>query len=129
MAKDLPKNNFPREGQHNTVTREHLDKLARDSAVPNQTLNYTIGGPAETYVHTNLDADRAARRARGEKILRESTAKLERDHCFARTQGWAKVSFTKQTAIQARENGARAKARTPKRDFNQTRDRRKERAR
>ncbi|MEE9311595.1 MAG: hypothetical protein V3V10_04205, partial [Planctomycetota bacterium] len=51
-------NNFPREGQHNTITRETLSKLESNRAKLNSGLDYTIGGMRETAVHSNVEADR-----------------------------------------------------------------------
>ena len=86
-------NNFPREGQHNIITRESLDKLASSRAKPNEELNYTIGGMRETIVHSNVEADRNYALNAGHRRLNELSIKVLTDHVFAANKGRAKAQF------------------------------------
>ncbi|PCJ62736.1 MAG: hypothetical protein COA58_16720 [Bacteroidetes bacterium] len=86
-------NNFPREGQHNTITRANLDSIEANRSKPNTELNYTIGGSVETQVHSNIEADRNYALTVGHKRFSELSQKLQTDHVFSANKGRAKAQF------------------------------------
>lgn len=110
-------NNFPREGQHNTVTRETLSKLEANRAKPNNGLDYTIGGTRETIVHSNVEADRNYALNAGHRRLGELSQKVQTDHVFSANKGRSKAQFQasndtgKTYAEMQREAVAKAKNR------------------
>lgn len=113
-------NNFPREGQHNTITRDSLDKLEASRPKHNTELNYTIGGPTETYVHACVEADRNYALNAGHQRFSELSDKIQSDHVFTANKGRAKAEFqasnnTDKTYAQ-RQREAAQKARSRERE-------------
>lgn len=86
-------NNFPRDGQHQPVTRAYLDELFQSRSVPNAKLEYTIGGMRETLVHSSLEADRQSQLVRGERILKTASQELQNNYAFKSLEGHAKGDF------------------------------------
>lgn len=86
-------NNFPRQGQHNIITKDALSKLEADRAKPNQTLDYTIGGSREQYVRSNVEAERNYALNTGNRRFREVSTKLQTDYVFTANKGRAKAQF------------------------------------
>lgn len=93
-------NNFPREGQHNTITKAALDKLEAERPKHNKTLDYTIGGTIETQVHSNVEASRNYALRSGHKRIREISDKLQTDHVFASNKGHAKAQLNAASKTQ-----------------------------
>lgn len=91
-APDKP-NNFPREGDHNTITRDGLKQLEANRSKPNASLDYTIGGTRETVVHTNVEADRNYALNSGHRRMSGLSEKVQTDHVFAANKGRSKAQF------------------------------------
>lgn len=110
-------NNFPREGQHNTITKAALEKLEADRPQYNKTLDYTIGGTMETQVHTSLEASRNYALRSGHKRMHEVSEKLQTDHVFASNKGRAKAQFNAASkdreSYAERQRKAAQKQQTP----------------
>ncbi len=92
MPKDQP-NNFPREGETNPVTRDHLEKLKTQRPVPNANLDYTIGGGTEAVVHASVEAERNYSITTGERILKRSSNDLDHSFTFKSLEGHSKAQF------------------------------------
>lgn len=92
MPKDQP-NNFPRQGEDNFVTRDHLEQLKTQRSVPNQSLDYTIGGGTETVVHSSLEAERNYAITTGERILKRSSDNMDRSFTPKSLKGHSKAQF------------------------------------
>ena len=86
-------NNFPREGEHSPVTKAMLDYMREARGKMNARLEYTVGGPAEARVHTNLHAQTEAAIANGQRKLDRAQDNIENDYVFAANNGRAKASF------------------------------------
>ena len=112
-------NNFPREGQHNTVTRAALDHLESNRAKHNSDLDYTIGGTVETIVHTTVEGDRNYALNAGYRRLNEVSQKVQTDHVFAANKGRPKAQFQARNdtsptyAETQREAAAKARVNKP----------------
>jgi len=117
-----PPNNFPREGQHDTVTRSHIRKLESERDKRNATLEYTIGGTTEAHVHSCVAAEREAAITQGSRRLRQASAKLRQAHVESVHQGRAKAQFN-----QAKDPSRAAYIRAQQRQAEQARQ--KQRAR
>ena len=70
------RNNFPREGEHNTVTAEDIERMERERPQHNPHLDYTIGGSVEAHVHTSIEAEREYAINRGHRILNQAANDL-----------------------------------------------------
>lgn len=92
MPKDQP-NNFPRQGEDNPVSRDHLEQLKANRPIPNESLNYTIGGNDETHVHSSLEAERNYAITTGERILKNSSDDLDDNFTFKSLEGHSKAQF------------------------------------
>jgi len=71
-------NNFPREGMHQTVTRDAVEKLQRERPILDHQVHYTIGGTIETQVHSNLNAEREAAITNGARRLNHASQDLRK---------------------------------------------------
>ena len=71
-------NNFPREGQHNMVTKDAIEKLERDRPNLNHEVHYTMGGTVETQVHSTLMAEREGAITRGARCLNTASKQLQK---------------------------------------------------
>lgn len=89
---DAP-NNFPSEGQHNTITRESLDTLEANRSSYVSHLNYTIGGTTESQVHSVLEEQRKFALDVGNQRFYELSYKVQSDYVFAASKGQAKALF------------------------------------
>lgn len=69
-------NNFPREGEHNIVTRAAVKRLEAERPTPNLGIHHTIGGDVETLVHSTANAEREAAITSGMRRLEQSSADL-----------------------------------------------------
>lgn len=92
MPKDQP-NNFPRQGEDTPVTRDYLEQLKANRPIPNESLDYTIGGNAETVVHSSLEAERNYAITRGERILKNSSDDFDHNFTFKSLEGRSKAQF------------------------------------
>ena len=92
MPKDVP-NNFPREGETNPVTRDHLEQLKASRPIPNTSLDYTIGGGTEAVVHASVEAERNYSITTGERILKRSSDDLDHSFAFKSLEGRSKAQF------------------------------------
>jgi hypothetical protein len=92
MPKDQP-NNFPREGETNPVTRDHLEQLKANRPIPNTSLDYTIGGGTEALVHASVEAERNYSITTGERILKRSSDDLDHSFTFKSLEGHSKAQF------------------------------------
>lgn len=77
-------NNFPREGMHSVVTRSEVKKLERERPALNAELHYTIGGDAESSVHSNLNAEREAAITNGSRRLNQASVSIAKGFSAAR---------------------------------------------
>ncbi|GIT93357.1 hypothetical protein JANAI62_37810 [Jannaschia pagri] len=68
MKRPTP-NHWPREGQHNPVTRDGVSSFERARRDHTVELDYTIGGTVETQVHASVEAARQYAVNRGHRIL------------------------------------------------------------
>lgn len=108
-------NNYLKEGEHNTVTKEGLKQIEAQRAWPNVSMDYTIGGTIETVVHSNVEAERNYVLTRGHQRMNMASQKLQHDYVFAANKGRSKAQFqatndTGKTYAQIqRENAAKAK--------------------
>ena len=68
-------NNFTREGEHSTVTKEGVRQLERERPTHNAERHYTIGGDVEASVHSNANAEREAAITHGNRRLNAASAK------------------------------------------------------
>lgn len=80
------------------VTRPHIEKLKASRPVPNQSMDYTIGGNTETSVHTTVESERIYAINQGEKRLLKASERVQTDHVFAANTGRAKAQFGKAAA-------------------------------
>ena len=78
MKEPLP-NDFPREGQHNTVTAAGVKQMERERPHHTADLEYTIGGSVEAQVHTTIEAERTYSMNRGHRILNQASNDLGGD--------------------------------------------------
>lgn len=74
------------------ITKDQLDLLEKPIQ-RNEELHYTIGGPAETVVHSSLENERIGQLHRGHRIMNEAAARLERNVAFKSREGLAKGQF------------------------------------
>lgn len=79
-----------------TVTKAELDQLRTNRPVRNQALHYTIGGPNEARVHSNVESERIGKLVRGDRRLQEALQQLRQDHAFASREGLSKAHFNAQ---------------------------------
>jgi hypothetical protein len=94
-------NNFPREGEHTTVTRDQLDYMRKARAKMNSRMDYTIGGLSEARVHTNLHAQNEAAITNGERALHRAHKNINNNYTFASNEGRAKASFNHPNVTQS----------------------------
>ena len=69
-------NHWPREGQHNPVTREMVSVFEQALGDHKAELDYTIGGTVETQVHATVEAARQYAVNRGHRILENASNDL-----------------------------------------------------
>lgn len=102
-------NNFPREGEHNTVTAESVEQMERERPHHGATLDYTIGGAIEAEVHTTLEADRTYAINRGHRILNQAANDLGREVAQAARKPIAldfdQIKGEAQAHLAAQSNG------------------------
>lgn len=121
MSETKKPNNFPREGDHNTITRDDLKQLEAHRARLNENLDYTIGGMRETVVHTNFETARNYALNTGHKRMNAVSEKVKTDHVFAANKGRSKAQFQaandtgKTYAEKRREAIKNAQAKKPER--------------
>lgn len=70
-------NHWPREGQHNPVTRDGVSAFEQAQRDHKAEIDYTIGGTVESQVHTTVEAARQYAVNRGHRILRHAANDLE----------------------------------------------------
>lgn len=75
------------------VTKAMLDALRAERARPALKLDYSIGGPLETQVHTALEKSREKTISRGERTLRTMHEEMQTQQTFASRTGLAKAHF------------------------------------
>ena len=73
-------NNFPREGEHNPVTRDHIAKLENERPTLNRELHYTIGGPVEAEVCSSVSMEHESAILQGWRLLTLASGQLHSDH-------------------------------------------------
>ncbi len=76
-----------------TITKKELDQLRANRPDQNRELHYTIGGPAEAYVHASVEAERIGRLVRGDRRLQQALQQLRQDQAFASREGLSKAHF------------------------------------
>lgn len=69
-------NSFPREGQHQIVTRDAVEAFEQERPTLDAALHYTIDGPDETQVHSSLNAEREAAITNGSRRLAKASEAL-----------------------------------------------------
>lgn len=106
-------NHFPREGAHNPVTRDAVERVAAQRPKLNTELHYTIGGPVETVVHSNTDAEREAAISTGERRLEAASQAVRRD--FRDPEGDARASYLREQQALAADWRSRQRTKTPTR--------------
>jgi hypothetical protein len=109
-----PRNNFPREGMHSPVTWERIDALAQERAVPNTTLEYTIGGGVETQVHSTINAEREAAITSGTRAMKRASQNIRAGFEASKPNLRAKYILA-QKAKPASPKPVRKRAISPKR--------------
>lgn len=72
-------NNFPREGEHNSVTAAGVEQMERERPHQTATVEYTIGGVIEGQVHTTIEVERTYAINRGHRILNQAANDLGRE--------------------------------------------------
>lgn len=110
IMSDKP-NNFPRDGDHSTVTRDHIETLKANRSAPQQSLDYTIGGTTETSVHKAVESGRVYAINQGERLLQEASQRVQTAHAFAVNKGRAKADYIRQELKAAREEPPYPKSR------------------
>ena len=108
-------NNFPRDGEHNTVTAAGVEQMEREASQPNMTLDYTIGGTIEAEVHASIEAERIYAINRGHSILNQAANDLRREVeraarkpmtlDFEQIKGEAQAYLAASSHAQAHERG------------------------
>ena len=106
-------NNFPREGQHNTVTRDGLEALEAARPVPNESLDYTIGGATQAIVHSNIEADRNYALHSGYQRLEQVSEHLNQDYPFSALDGFSKAQFNHEADTAGYADAERKAAMQP----------------
>ena len=108
-------NNFPREGQHNPVTRDAVDRIAATRPTLNVARHYTIEGEVEVAVHSNLNAEREAAITTGERRLATASQALRQG--FQKPGNDARSDYVRQQKALAEhwQERRRGKAPTPTR--------------
>lgn len=102
-------NNFPREGNHTTVTREAVKRLERERPTLNPELHYTIGGVVETSVHSNANAERQAAITAGSRRLNQASDKMH--HGFEAAKPSARTEYIRMQRHAAMTHPARSMSR------------------
>lgn len=108
-------NNFPREGMHTAVTREAVKRLEAQRPTSNAQLHYTIGGSVETIVHSNVNAEREAAIAAGNRLLAKASQDLRAG--FERSGGDARARYIRaqRALLEHPRERAQSKDHTPSR--------------
>ena len=106
-------NNFPREGDHNAVTRDAVDKLEAERPALNAETHYTIGGTVETVVHSSLDAEREAAITTGSRRLQQAANDLRR--AFANPARDARSEYVREQQAVAAQGRSRQPDKIPSR--------------
>ena len=102
---------FNGEAQSQTVTRDGLKEAEQNRPVPNVSLDYTIGGTAETSVHSNVEAERIYQLNSGYRTLYEASDNMQHDYAVSSTQGVTRAEFQAQAADRSQSS-----ATTPEQD-------------
>lgn len=105
-----PANNFPREGQHSTVTWERIDALHRERSVPKSALEYTIGGIVEAQVHSTVNAEREAAITAGVRAMRRASQSIQSSFVVAKPN--LRSAYTRAQKSKA-EAPSQKRKRTP----------------
>ncbi|MBB4123960.1 hypothetical protein [Martelella radicis] len=103
-------NNFPRAGEHNTVTRAHLETLEAHRAKPQAQLAYTIGGIQETQAHSVIETERNHAIRTGHARLNAVSEQMRSDLTFASQEGRAKADFNARSSAEQSYADAQRKA-------------------
>lgn len=106
-------NNFPREGDHQPVTREAVTRLEADRPKLNAKLHYTIGGTVETVVHSNANAEREAAITAGARALQQSSERLR--EAFKHPEGDKRAAYIRAQKALADHWLNRSRTKTPSR--------------
>lgn len=72
-------NNWPREGEHNTVTAEYLDRLKLHQAEMHHLLQYTLDRDVEVQVNAAEHAAKTYEYNRGHRILANASQNVRRE--------------------------------------------------
>ncbi|MDM3871832.1 hypothetical protein QSV34_10770 [Porticoccus sp. W117] len=75
-----------------TITKDQLELLERPLQ-KNEELRYTIGGPVEAAVHSNLENERTGKLNQGHKAMNGAAHSLEQNMAFKAREGFAKAQF------------------------------------
>lgn len=108
-------NNFPREGQHRTVTRDAVQRLERARPRHNVKRHYTIGGTVEAVVYSTANAEREAAITYGARRLNHSSRAFRKS--FEASRPDARTEYIRAQRQAARNHPARnvARAKSPSR--------------
>mmetsp|Transcript_27737 Transcript_27737/g.51628 ORF Transcript_27737/g.51628 Transcript_27737/m.51628 type:complete len:115 (+) Transcript_27737:194-538(+) len=96
--KQSPVNNWPREGEHNTVTAEHLDRMELHKAKLEHVLHYTLDRDTEATVIAANQAAQTYEYNRGHRILQQSSTTLRAEIDRAREPAALDMELIKQEA-------------------------------
>ncbi|MFV1607138.1 hypothetical protein VWY06_01965 [Phaeobacter sp. JH20_10] len=72
-------NNYPREGEHNTVTASQITRLEQHRDKLNNVLTYTLGEDAQVKIQAAAHAAGNYEYTRGHQILSEASQTIRRD--------------------------------------------------
>lgn len=102
--RDRP-NNFPREGQHNPVTRDAVKTLERERPKLNEQRHYTIDGGVEAEVHSSVNAEREAAITTGARRLSQTSQQIRKG--FNAAKPTARTEYIRAQLQAAKTHPAR----------------------
>lgn len=108
-------NNFPREGQHQIVTRAAVETLERQRPILNVVRHYTIEGEIETLVHSSANAEREAAIVNGSRRLQVASDALRGGFDQPDRAGRAEYIRQQKAVAMQREFRTRAPHKSPSR--------------
>lgn len=77
----------------NVITKAMLDQLRAERMRKNAQLDYTIGGPIQARVESNIEIEREKKIKQGENILQNALYEMEREQALSSHNGLVKAHF------------------------------------
>ena len=74
------------------ITKDELERLKQPSN-KNAEMRYTIGGPLEAAVHSNVEAERIGKLQRGLHAMHKAVAEFRNEMTFKTREGQARAQF------------------------------------